>query len=152
MVDLDPLVDVTAIVVTYFRAEVPALAALVDDGTAVAGVHAVRVPPAKTFPLLLVTVLDESSVSRIPLDRVNDATVQLEGFGATAQDEYTARQIVATAHASLRGLTTYDHPAGHVSAVVPETGLAPLPDNEHDKARWTATARVIAYPHMSPTP
>lgn len=141
------LPDVTAIVGAFLRQRVDVTGLTAAAGPP--GVHVAYVRSSRTWPLLLVTVIDETSASGIPVDHVNDATVQLEGFGATVDDRHGARDLVATAHGALRELVAYDHPAGRVTAVVPETGIQPLPDNEHGKARYQATARVIAHPHVT---
>ena len=141
------LVDVSLIVGAFLRSRADVTELTAAGGPA--GIHVGYLRAERSWPLVLVTVIDETSASRIPVDHVNDATVQVEAFGASAEDVAGARELCATAHGALRELVAYDHAAGAVSAVVPEGGLSPLPDNEHDRARYQATVRVIAYPHVS---
>lgn len=112
--------------------------------------HAHRTPagyPPADAGWLLVTPVSETSATDTHVDRTVDASVQLEGFGRYLEDHRYARLIVATAHALLREqFPGYADADIHVSAVLADIGLQPLPDDEFNRARCAATVRVIAYP------
>ncbi len=121
----------------------PDVAQLVDDR-----VYSIRLPNERVWPLLLVTPIVERSATNAAVDHTVATPMQVEAFGRDAYDHSHARLIAATAHARLRSLPQAEHPEGHVSSVRPEAGLQPLPNDEHDRARWTFTVRVTAHPHL----
>lgn len=131
--------DVAPVVRDFLLTDGPVNALVADR------VHILRRPVDAVYPLILLTPFAQLSVSH-HIDRTVDTTLQIEGFGATEEDEATAWTVTATAQDRLRGgLISYHHADGRVSAVIPETGLQFLPDDEHHKARCVSTLRLIAY-------
>lgn len=135
--------DVTPLLRDFLRADA-AVSALVA-----ARVYAVRIPAKRAWPCVLITPLSQLSVTP-HVERSVDAQVQLEVYGRDGDDWAHTWLIAATAQARMRhALPSYTHPAGHVSAVLPEAGLQFLPDDEHGVARCVTTVRLIAYQRVA---
>jgi hypothetical protein len=103
--------------------------------------------PDRDVPLVVLTPIAESSVTNTASDHTLDCGLQVDVWGRYPQDAAHARKVAATIHNALRtGLPGYVHTNGHVSAVLPDIGIQPLPDDELARARAMFQVRVIAYP------
>lgn len=128
------LPDALAIVAGYLRQHLD-VRAFVDSRVYT------QSPANPTWPLVRVTQVIETEV----VPRVFASTrIQVEAYGVTATDDSTARDLAATCRAALHDLPGWAHPQGWVAHVEEASGVAAVPDNTVDRARYLFDVRVFA--------